>query len=268
MRPRNEKTSRSGPSGRIEKASRSRPSGNLRIGDHWNAITIIALSQSNPLKAVADQQRAEEERTSRDVLARCRRAQGGFARAARRRIRLVRPESRRRRAPAARARARRTIDTDLAFAWRIVEGEGTLDRADAHFVAFHAGSEPGLVRVEVVVTQRDVACRAEAQLTVTASLVDRTGRSDSAYQGLPGYTYQKAAGELWRSRFDAERNLVVINNGHRDFVYAARNRMLKLRYICRLFAKELVLRNFAGVAQDELLERLLELTLYTEEHLR
>jgi hypothetical protein len=60
----------------------------------------------------------------------------------------------------------------------------------------------------------------------------------------------------------------VINNGHRDFVYAARNRMLKLRYICRLFAKELVLRNFAGVAQDELLERLLELTLYTEEHLR
>ena len=29
-------------------------SGRLRIGDHWNAITIIALSQSNPLKAVAE----------------------------------------------------------------------------------------------------------------------------------------------------------------------------------------------------------------------
>lgn len=25
--------------------------GKLRIGDDWNAITIIALSQSNPLKA-------------------------------------------------------------------------------------------------------------------------------------------------------------------------------------------------------------------------
>ena len=36
---------------------------------------------------------------------------------------------------------------------------------------------------------------------------------------------------------------MVINNGHRDFVYAARNKMLKLRYICRLFAKELVLKN-------------------------
>ena len=73
---------------------------------------------------------------------------------------------------------------------------------------------------------------------------------------------------MWRSRFDGERNLIVINNGHRDFVYAARTRMLKLRYICRLFAKELVLKNFGGIAQDELLERLLELTLYTEENLR
>jgi len=31
-----------------------RASGRLRIGDDWNAITIIALSQSNPLKAVAE----------------------------------------------------------------------------------------------------------------------------------------------------------------------------------------------------------------------
>ncbi len=28
--------------------------GRLRIGDEWNAITIIALSQSNPLKAIAE----------------------------------------------------------------------------------------------------------------------------------------------------------------------------------------------------------------------
>src|SRR5207247_9451206 len=28
--------------------------GKLKIGDHWNAITIIALSQSNPLKAIAE----------------------------------------------------------------------------------------------------------------------------------------------------------------------------------------------------------------------
>jgi len=31
-----------------------RRQGKLRIGDSWNAITIIALSQSNPLKAIAE----------------------------------------------------------------------------------------------------------------------------------------------------------------------------------------------------------------------
>jgi hypothetical protein len=31
-----------------------RATGKLRIGDDWNAITIIALSQENPLKAVAE----------------------------------------------------------------------------------------------------------------------------------------------------------------------------------------------------------------------
>lgn len=168
----------------------------------------------------------------------------------------------------ARDRARRTVDHELTHVWRIVEGEGTLEPFDGEITTFRAASEPGLTRVEVAVTQGEVVCSAQAQVTVTASLVGRSGSGDSTYQGLPGYTYHKAAGELWRSRFDAERNLVVINNGHRDFVYAARNKTLKLRYICRLFAKELVLRNFVGIPQEQLLERLLELTLYTEEHLR
>ena len=62
--------------------------------------------------------------------------------------------------------------------------------------------------------------------------------------------------------------MVVINNGHRDFVYASRTRILKLRYICRLFAKELVFHNFPGQQRDALLERMVELSLYAEEHLR
>src|SRR6202161_4307162 len=34
--------------------SKNKDSGKLRIGDDWNAIRIIALSQSNPLKAIAE----------------------------------------------------------------------------------------------------------------------------------------------------------------------------------------------------------------------
>jgi len=87
-------------------------------------------------------------------------------------------------------------------------------------------------------------------------------------QGLPGYTFKKAPGELWRSRYDLEQNVIVINNGHRDFVYASRIKSLKLRYICRLFAKEMVFKNFPGLSPDQLLERMIELSLYTEEHLK
>ena len=36
------------------KATKTNERGKLKIGDDWNAIRIIALSQSNPLKAIAE----------------------------------------------------------------------------------------------------------------------------------------------------------------------------------------------------------------------
>jgi len=120
----------------------------------------------------------------------------------------------------------------------------------------------------LVVSQRDVRCEAEALLTIAQSLLPCPKAREGVRQGIPAYTFQRAPGELWRSRQDAEKNLIVINSGHCDFVYATRNKALKLRYICRLYAKELVLRNFVGVPAEQLLERLIELTLYTEENLR
>jgi hypothetical protein len=73
---------------------------------------------------------------------------------------------------------------------------------------------------------------------------------------------------MWRSRYDESRNLIVINSGHRDFIFASKQRVRKLRYILRLFAKELVVQNFVGMPADQLLERLVELSLYTEEKLK
>lgn len=168
----------------------------------------------------------------------------------------------------ARDRQRRIVEHDLSFEWRIVEGGGRLDGDDREIVEFHAPGEPGLTRLSVTVSQGDVAKSAEAIITVTDSLLPETKSGADKGQGLPGYTFKRAPGELWRSRFDASQNVIVINNGHRDFVYASRNRALKLRYICRLFAKEMVCQNFPGESADKLLERMIELTLYTEEHLR
>jgi hypothetical protein len=111
-------------------------------------------------------------------------------------------------------------------------------------VSFQAPSSPGLVRLSVTVSQRDVSCSAEALITVTDSLDAAVVPSLFNARGLPGYPFERAAGALWRSRFDAERNLIVVNSGHRDFVFATRSRTLQLRYLVRLYVKDLVLKNF------------------------
>ena len=45
--------------------SKNKDSGKLRIGDDWNAIRIIVLSQSNPLKAIAEFVENSIDRTRR-----------------------------------------------------------------------------------------------------------------------------------------------------------------------------------------------------------
>ncbi len=161
------------------------------------------------------------------------------------------------------------VEKNLTFLWRIVEGEGRLHNSTGECAVYIAPAEPGLANVEVIVRQDEVECRAEAFLTVTDELLPQSRQSgEGRNKGLPGYTFRRAPGELWRSRYDNEKNIVVINNGHRDFVYASRNKARKLRYICRLFSKELILKNFPGISPDRLLERMIELSMYTEENLR
>ncbi len=167
----------------------------------------------------------------------------------------------------ARDRGRRVVEDDLTFDWNIISGGGTLDHYDRECVTYTATGDPELVQLTVVVTQGEAECTAEAVITVTDSLLpDRPKANDQ--RGLPDYTFENAPGELWRSRYDTEQNLIVINTGHRDFVYATRQKALKLRYVCRLFSKELVIHNFPGYSPEQLLERMIELSLYTEENLR
>jgi len=167
-----------------------------------------------------------------------------------------------------RDRSRRTVWEDLVYRWEITDGEGQLQGGDGESVGFIAPSEPCLTTLRVIVGQGEVKCMDEALITITDSILDQTAEIGGARKGLPGYTYRRAPGEMWRSRFDMDNNVIVINNGHRDFVYAGKQKIRKLRYICRLFCKELVRHNFPGLQTDELLERMIELSLYTEEHLK
>src|SRR5258705_13497204 len=78
-----------------------------------------------------------------------------------------------------RDRARRSVEHDLSFAWRLLEGEGALDRTDGEIATFQAPAEPGLARIEVSIRQADIVCRADAQVTVTASLLPKVGGGDA-----------------------------------------------------------------------------------------
>ena len=167
-----------------------------------------------------------------------------------------------------RDRSRRRVEQDLTFAWEIAEGGGTLSSTSDQEVTFEAPSSPVLVRLSLAVSQRDLRASAEALITVTDSLEAAIGPAVVNARGLPGYTFERAGGELWRSRFDAERNLIVVNSGHRDFVFATRSRALQLRYLVRLYVKELVLKNFAGLPVEQVVERMIELSLYVEEKLK
>lgn len=167
-----------------------------------------------------------------------------------------------------RDRSRRRVEEDLQFAWEIVEGAGSLKSTGDQEAELLAPGTPGLTRLKVTVTQRDVACAAEALVTVTDTLERGVSAAVVNSRGLPGYTFERAAGELWGSRYDTDRNVIVVNNGHRNFVFATRNRALQLRYLVRLYVKELVLKNFSGISPEQLLERMIELSLYAEEKLK
>jgi len=168
-----------------------------------------------------------------------------------------------------RDRERRTVEENVEIRWSIKEGEGTLSAEEREMVTFTAPDEPGLVIVRARVTQGEASCEAESIITVTESLIDKEEQNGKKLnKGLPGYTYIRAPGELWRSRYDEKNNLIIINNSHSDYLFASQKHSRKLKYICRLFAKELVLKNFIGFESAQLLERMVELALYTEEHLR
>jgi hypothetical protein len=167
-----------------------------------------------------------------------------------------------------RDRSRRRVQEELRFHWEILDGGGSLQGVADHEVEYRSSAMPGLARLRVTVTQREIVCSAEALVTITDSLETALSSTAITTRGLPGYTFERAAGELWRCRFDAARNIIVVNSGHRDFVFATRNRALQLRYLVRLYVKELILKNFAGLPADQLLERMVELSLHAEANLK
>jgi hypothetical protein len=127
----------------------------------------------------------------------------------------------------ARDKSRRSIDEGVQIRWRIRDGGGRLSAESGEIVAFTAPGEPGLSVLVAEAVQGDIVCFGKAIVTVTETLVEKNAAGSSG-KGLPGYTFLRLPGELWRSRYDEKNNLVVINNGHKDYQFAAPGLALRL----------------------------------------
>ena len=126
------------------------------------------------------------------------------------------------------------------------------------------GSGIGVATVAVTAVQGDVHVTDQVEVRFAEGVGDDDGPSQ---RGLPSYRLEAEHGQPWRSRYDQRGNEIVINSAHRDFLASRVSPAKHRRYIGKLYAKELVLSNFPHESPAQALERLVEITLRTEDSL-
>ncbi|MFM8414888.1 MAG: ATP-binding protein [Planctomycetota bacterium] len=141
-------------------------------------------------------------------------------------------------------------------AWLAADGAGCLVRSDT----------PGIATVEVVARHGDAEVADSVAIKFLLEAEAAAGGSRKS-RGLPSYRLEAEHGRSWRSRYEPAGNEIVINSAHRDFLASRSSAARHRRYIGKLYAKEVVLSNFPDESPAEALERLIELTLRTEDAL-
>jgi hypothetical protein len=149
----------------------------------------------------------------------------------------------------------------LVWSWKVVAGAATLEPAGEVCVVTSATT--GMVVVEAVARQFLI----EATDRVDVKFVEPTQGEGDGGRGLPSYRLEAEHGQPWRSRYDSAANEIVINSAHRDFLASRSSPARHRRYIGKLYGKEVVLTNFPHESPAEVMERLIEVTLRTEDAL-
>ena len=160
----------------------------------------------------------------------------------------------------------RAVRGELVWTWRL-EGAGELefDGPRARYTAPDAqpsasdgdgAPPPPAARIHCEATQHDEDRRFDARAEVPVVLTRAPAAADDT-RGIPEPMPIHAPTEPWRSRMRGD--VWEFNEGHRDYVAASESEARRLRYLVHLFAKEVVLRNFGGPGDAELLERMVEI---------
>ena len=154
------------------------------------------------------------------------------------------------------------IPEGVTFAWRLAAGTAAVEADEA--ACGVTADTVGVASVEVTATQGAARATDRVDVRFIETAGDDAGPSQ---RGLPSYRLEAELGQPWRSRYDARKNEIVINSAHRDFLASRGSPAKHRRYIGKLYAKEVVLSNFPHETPAQALERLVELTLRTEDTL-
>jgi len=155
------------------------------------------------------------------------------------------------------------IERDVEFQWQTVEGQATLEPCGDGVCRLQSDTAGAVV---VLVIARQGQLTAEDRVVVKYVEGGDEAAGDAA-KGLPTYRLEPEPGQKRRSRYDATGNEIVINSAHRDFQASRGTTSKHRRYIGKLYAKEVVLINFPHESPGEVMERLIEVLVRTEDAL-
>ena len=153
------------------------------------------------------------------------------------------------------------VSDGVDFVWKIAEGDGTLLEVDAGNCQV-TSSQVGQVLIDVRAVQSDNVVTDQVAVKFLENIEGNEGDSG---KGLPSYRLEPEHGKPWRSRYDGKLNEIIINSVHPDFVASRTTGAKHRRYVGKLYAKEVVLINFPHESPSEVMERLIQLTLRTED---
>lgn len=163
-----------------------------------------------------------------------------------------------------------------ALSARCFDPAGAVIRTGVSFSWWTGSTLVSIKPNDQVATVEPQGREGEALIRVTARLkgIERQAESRIVIAkarksfGLPLPELVHVPSESWRSQYSRDLGVIKINSGHRDYERAkAGGAKAEMRYLVRLYAKELLLLNLGNVPPSQLLESMVELTTVLESKL-
>lgn len=147
------------------------------------------------------------------------------------------------------------IPSGVSFSWWTGSTLLSLKASD-QVVRIESSSREGEALVRVTARLKGLEAIGESRIVIT--------KARNQF-GFPPPEFLPAPLESWRSKFSSERGVIEINSGHRDYERAKKlGGKGEIRYLSKLYAKELVLLNQGSAPASQLLESMIELTSILE----